>query len=79
MNLAAYTMELLARYKMLEVSKIKHPAFTVSDIWSFGSTIYALVDNLEPFKEVAEEDEYGDYVYLGIHFTKLKDIESEDE
>ena len=79
MNLAEYTMRLLLRYKQLELTKIEYPAFNVIDIWAFGETIYALVDTIEPLKEVAEEDEYGDYVYMGIHYTKYKEIESEDE
>ena len=54
MNLAEYTIKLLSRYKLLEVSKIENPRFNVLDIWKLGDTIYAIVDNIEPLKEVTE-------------------------
>lgn len=79
MNLAEYTIKLLSRYKLLEVSKIENPRFNVLDIWKHGDTIYAIVDNIEPLKEVAEPNEYGDYEFMGVTYTEFKRYESEED
>ena len=79
MNLAEYTIKLLSRYKLLEVSKIENPRFNVLDIWKHGDTIYAIVDNIEPLKEVTEPNEYGDYEFMGVTYTEFKRYESEED
>ena len=79
MNLAEYTIKLLSRYKLLEVSKIENPRFNVLDIWKHGDTVYAIVDNIEPIKEVTETNEYGDYEFMGVTYTEFKRYESEEE
>lgn len=79
MNLAEYTIKLLSRYKLLEVSKIENPRFNVIDIWKYGETVYALVDNIEPIAEVGTMNEYGDYEYMGITFSEFRRFEREEE
>ena len=79
MNIAEYTMRLLLRFKQLELTKIEYPAFNVIDVWQYGEKVYALVDNIEPLKEVAEETEEGDYEFLGITYSEFKRYESEEE
>ena len=69
---------MLTRFHEMELAKVEYPAFNIKDIWRMpGGNVCVMVDNLLPIEEVADYDENGKLMYMGVEWTSYEQVEKE--